>query len=135
MTEENKMIFHIKVLEITDLPTMKTLGQLNPYLLFKLNTSTEYWKTRIHLSLFDEICHIPVTLKKEEQLIIELYSQNLGKDTLISTIKLNVRQFPVGEVLNQWYTLKPEDKKNNGGGKVHFIFHLDKPDQPPFLNQ
>lgn len=129
------MELHIKAIEAADVPKMDTAGKSDPFLTFQLSTSSQKWKTKSKKNtvtpVWNEEFHLPITSSLNDELTVKLYDDDdVSKDDIISTKTFKVREFPVGKVIDQWYSFNPSKAKN--GGKVRLVFHLDKSGKEAF---
>lgn len=130
------MILHIRAVEACEVPKMDVIGKSDPYLIFKINTSSQSWKTKhknnTDKPVWNEEFHIPITSGMSDELLVEMYDKDdISKDDLISTMTYKVNTFPVGKVTDQWYNYSPA-KGVKHGGRVRLMFHLDRPGATPF---
>ena len=131
------MILHIRAVEACDVPKMDIFSKSDPYLKFKICTSSQIWKTRVrnntHVPVWNEEFHLPITSGMSDKLYIELFDKDtISKDDIISTYEFEVKSFPEGKVVEQWYDFAPA-KGVKKGGKVRLVFHLTKSGRDPFI--
>lgn len=129
------MELHIKAIEAADVPKMDTAGKSDPFLTFQLSTSSQKWKTKSKKNtvtpVWNEEFHLPITSSLNDELTVKLYDDDdVSKDDIISSKIFKVREFPVGKVVDQWYSFNPSKAKS--GGKVRLVFHLDKSGKEAF---
>ena len=121
-------MLHIKAIEASDIPKMDIIGESDPYLVFKLNSNTNIWKTEFKKNtstpVWNEEFHLPLSKNFEDQLLIELYDKDLKFDDLISTLVINVNYIPKGKVVNSWYNFNPA-KGVKKGGRVQLSFLVE----------
>lgn len=123
------MILHVTAKEARNIPSMDIIGKSDPYLLFKLSSTEQTWKTRYinnnHSPVWDEEFVIPITSSVDDILTVELWDKDLlTPDDLISTLVLIIKYFPIGEVTDKWYNFNPANGVEKGG-EVRLIFRLD----------
>ena len=133
------MELHIKAVEACEIPNMDVGGKSDPYLKFTISTSSQEWKTKKVMNtktpIWNEEFHIPITSAMTDVLTIQIYDWDKGsKDDLISSRQFTVRDFKVGQVVDQWYQFTPV-KSAKAGGKVRLVFHLDKSGATPFASK
>ena len=130
------MELHIKAIEAAEVPKMDTAGKSDPFLTFQLSTSSQKWKTKAKKNtttpVWNEEFHLPITSNLTDELTIKLYDDDdVSKDDIISSKSFRVKDFPVGKVIDQWYSFSPAPKVK-AGGKVRLVFHLDKSGKEAF---
>ena len=130
------MELHIRAVEAAEVPKMDTCGKSDPYLKFKLSTSSQTWKTKAKKNtatpVWNEEFHLPITSNMSDELTIQLYDDDdVSKDDIISTMNVSVKSLQIGKVTDQWYTFQPA-KGVKTGGKVRLVFHLDKSGKTAF---
>lgn len=131
------MILHIRAVEACDVPKMDIIGKSDPYLKFKISTSSQVWKTKVkkntHVPVWNEEFHLPITSGMSDQLHIELFDKDdISKDDIISTQDFDVKSFPIGKIIEQWYDFSPA-KGVKKGGRVRLVFHLTKSGHDAFI--
>ncbi|KAK8838587.1 hypothetical protein M9Y10_033219 [Tritrichomonas musculus] len=127
----------IKAIEATDVPKMDVIGKSDPYLLFRLSTTSETWKTSYiknnHSPVWNEDFRLPLASGMSVQLTVELYDKDdVSKDDIISKMSFDVSKFPFGKVIDEWYDFTPV-KGVSKGGKVHLAFCVDDPSNRKFI--
>ena len=133
------MILHIRAVEACEVPKMDVIGKSDPYLLFKISTSSQTWKTKhknnTDKPVWSEEFHIPITTNMTDELRVELFDKDdISKDDIISTYNFKVKNFPIGKVIDQWYNFSPV-KGVKTGGKVRLVFHLDRSGATAFVSK
>lgn len=131
------MILHIRAVEACDVPKMDIFSKSDPYLKFKISTSSQIWKTRVRKNTHEPVCndefHLPITSGISDKLYIELFDKDtISKDDIISTQEFEVKSFPEGEIIDQWYDFLPA-KGVKKGGRVRLVFHLTKSGDEAFI--
>lgn len=131
------MFLYVKALEASDVPKMDIGSKSDPYLLFKLSTTAQTWKTKYIKNtdkpVWNETFKIPLMPNMRDQLKIELYDKDdISKDDFISSLTFDVKSFKVGLVTDQWYDFKP-GKKIKNGGRVRLAFCVDEKNKDPFV--
>lgn len=131
------MILHIRAVEACEVPKMDVIGKSDPYLIFKVSTSSQTWKTKhknnTDKPVWNEEFHIPITSNMSDELRVELFDKDdVSKDDIISTMNFKVKNFQVGKITDQWYNFTPA-KGVKVGGKVRLVFHLDRSGKTAFV--
>lgn len=130
------MELHIRAVEANGIPIMDNIGKSDPYLKFKVSSSSQTWKTKVVKNTMDPLWnqefHIPITTNLEDELTVQCYDDDVGKDDLISSMTFKVKEFPVGVVTDTWYTFKGAKGITNPG-KIRLVFHLAKSGAKPFV--
>lgn len=129
------MQLNIEIVEGKDVPNMDPIGKSDPYVVLKLNNSSQTWKTKYKKDtekpVWNEKFQIPITTKVDEILTVELWDKDIKNDDEISTLQIQVNKIPVGKVNDSWYTMHPV-KGVKTGGKLRMIVHLCKSGAVPF---
>lgn len=129
------MELHIRAVEASEIPNMDVVGKSDPYLKFTLSTSSQKWKTKSKGNaaspVWNEEFHLPITSALNDILEIKLYDEDISKDDLISTRRFSVSDMQIGQVIDAWYSFRPEEGVKSGG-KIRLIFHLDTIGKPAF---
>ena len=130
------MYLYVKAIEAKEVPKMDIGSLSDPYLLFKLSTTAQVWKTSYKNNtsspIWNESFKIPLTPNMSDQLKVELYDQDdISKDDFISSKYFNVKSFQTGVLTDQWYDFDP-GKGVKKGGKVRLAFYLEGPNTNPF---
>ncbi|KAK8875676.1 Protein Aster-C [Tritrichomonas musculus] len=133
------MFLHVRAVEAKDVPIMDYFGKSDPYLYFQVSTSSQKWKTNYINDTVNpcwkEEFHIPITSDNSDKLHVELYDYDrFTRDDLISSYDFDVKDFPVGKIIDKWYDFNPA-KGVKTGGSVRLMFHLAKHGWEPFIEQ
>lgn len=120
----------VKAVEAEAIPKLDVTDNSDPFLKIRISTSAQKWKTKtIHNTaepVWNEEFRIPVTSSLGDILKISLYDDDhISKDDMISCREFKVRDFPIGKVIDSWYTFSPVDGVESGGN-IRLVFYLDK---------
>lgn len=86
-----------------------------------------------HEPVWNDEFHLTITSGISDKLYIELFDKDtISKDDIISTQEFEVKSFPEGEIIDQWYDFLPA-KGVKKGGRVRLVFHLTKSGHEAFI--
>lgn len=130
------MFLYVKAVEASDIPKMDVIGKSDPYLIFKLSTTSQEWQTsyklNTHKPIWNESFMIPLTSNMRDELKVELFDKDdVSKDDFISSKTFDVKSLPVGQIIDEWYNFTP-GKDVKKGGKVRLLFFVGGPNKKPF---
>ena len=119
------MTLKVKVVDATEVPKMDTFGKSDPYVVLRLSSSENEWKTEYKDNTdkpsWNEEFEIPIQPKLDEILKVELWDKDVKKDDIISRVLLRVNKIPEDTVNDSIYTMHPISNPKKGGGKLHLI--------------
>ncbi|KAK8841756.1 Protein Aster-C [Tritrichomonas musculus] len=122
------MFLHIKAIKAKDVPKLDIITHSDPYLVFKLNSNPQTWKTDHKTNVSEPIWNqeflLPLSKDLNDMLTIKLYDKDLTFDDLISTIQINVKEIPIGKEFKNWYYFNPANGVKSGG-QVQLIIKID----------
>lgn len=132
------MLLHIKAVEAKEVPKMDIGSLSDPYLTFKLSSSSQEWKTSYKNNtdkpVWNEEFCLPITTQLDDELTVKMFDKDTFVDDHISTKIFKVNEFPQGKVVDKWYNFTKSNKAPSGG-QVRLQFHLDRyTDGPAFVN-
>ena len=130
------MELHVKAVEANGVPVMDNVGKSDPYLVLKLSTTSQTWKTKWIKNTYDPVWnqefHLPITSGLTDELTIECWDHDVGKDDFICSMKFTVKDLPVGVVTDQCYQFQGKKGITNPG-KYRIVLHLAKSGAAPFV--
>ena len=128
------MLLHLRVLEATDIAQMDA-NKSDPYCVIRLSSSDETRKTRVIKNTltpkWNEEFHFTVQNQATCSLVIKMIDQDILVDDPMSTLEINLASLQVGQVLDQWYEMRPCPRVRKGG-RIHLITHLAPVGVQPF---
>lgn len=135
----SNLVLNINAVEAKGLPKMDVIGKCDPYLLFKLNNSKTVYKTEVIKKTYEpkwnQVIQIPISSAQGTTLHVELFDwDKITKHDLVSTHDFQINSFPLGKVIDMWYTFFAAPNVKHPG-KVHLIFHLADKNDTPFREQ
>ena len=121
-------MFHVRVVEATDLPKMDLFGKTDAYCILQYANDKNLMKTKVIEKSFkpvwNEEFHFKVKDLATDQLIILMKDEDKGSsDDPISRLVISLRDLPVGEVIEKWYSCTPV-KGVKKGGKLRLTLHI-----------
>lgn len=133
------MRLHVKAIEANDVPKMDTIGKSDPYLEFRLSTSSQVWKTKYKKNTYKPVWNqqfdLPITTQGDDVLTVTLYDYDtVSKSDKISYLDFPIRDFVEDEITDKWYDFT-STKSSRKGGKVRLAFHYAQPGVPPFKDR
>ena len=127
---------HVRVVEAKELPKMDTFGKCDAFAILQLNSSRNIHRTKViektYTPVWNEEFHIPLEDVTIDTLTVFLKDEDKGSsDDPISLIKIPINQFPLGEVVDKWYSLIPV-KGVKKGGQIRLTIHIAPLGATPF---
>ena len=118
-------VLHLKIVEAKDIPKMDTVGLTDPYIVLHLGTGPEM-KTSVKKNtltpVWNETFSIPVT-DVNAKLSLLMEDKDVAADDKISTLDIEIKSLPYGQVVDQWFQLNPVKGVKNGGS-IHLVLHF-----------
>lgn len=132
----NQLSLHVRVIEATDLPKMDVLGKIDPYCILYSSSSSKKQKTKTikknYNPKWNQDFTFPVANLQVDKLHIELFDYDeIGSDDAVSKMDLPISQFPIGQVVDQWYNMAPV-KGVKKGGRLHLNVQVAPANVAPF---
>ncbi|TMW55151.1 hypothetical protein Poli38472_013913 [Pythium oligandrum] len=108
------MELHVRVVSARNLLDTQTFGTQDPYCKVKLNKKD--YKTRVHdnggvTPSWNEKFEFHVSDPQSDKLSIKVKNTGFTSSTLIGEVKLPVKMFLSGEIIDQWYSLSNDGKR------------------------
>ena len=125
---------HVRLIEANDIPKMDLITQTDAYCIFRscsesrrsftvLNSKHPRWNQEFHFTIpSPTIGSLNITMRDED----------VFKDDNISYIDIPYNTMPVGQVIDQWFSMIPF-RRVRKGGRLHLMLHMAPAGQPPFI--
>lgn len=130
------MQVHVRVVEAKELPKMDLFGKTDAFALLQYNASRNIQKTKViqddYTPVWNEEFHFTAEDLSIDTLTVFLKDDDNGNsDDPISALKLPMNTFPVGQVVDKWYSLTPV-RGVKKGGQIRLTIHVAEPGAAPF---
>ena len=126
---------HLKVIEATDIQKMDLFSNSDPYCVIKVTGMSNVRRTKTKNNTkhprWNEEFHFPLSNIATDSLYIKMYDKDVVSDDEMATLELPLSTFQVGQVVDQWYDMRPCRKK---GGRIHLVVHVAPLGAAPFVN-
>ena len=123
----SKGLFHIKVVEATDIPKMDLFGKADPYCILRFNDKKKCRTKTIdntYKPVWNEEFHFEIEDLMTDHLVILIKDEDTGKsDDPISKLVLNLADFEPNTVIEKWFSAVPV-KGVKKGGKIRLKIHI-----------
>ena len=132
----SKGIFHVKVIEATDIPKMDLFGKADPYCILKFNDKQKYRTKTIentYKPVWNEEFHFEINNIMTDYLAILMKDEDRGKsDDPISKLVLHLCDFEQNTVIEKWFNAVPV-KGVKKGGRIRLKLHISTNGSPAFV--
>ena len=128
------MKVHLKIIEGKDIPIMDIGGLCDPYC--KIQFGKQKAQTRIiDYSLtprWRQEFSFDIVDIKNDFLFVQLYDHDaIGKDEIISDLKIKLDDLNPGVIINKWFDMNPIVKNSNP--KIRLVIHLSQDNDVKFF--
>ena len=130
-------MLNVEVIEARDLPKIGLVGKTHPYCYVWISSRpTHKKKTRTIKKTFapvwNEFFALPLQDRNLDFFKVQLFNHDrVGKDTMISSLDVQLSSLNVGEIKDDWFDLTPA-KSGKDGGQIKLRLHIAPLTEPPF---
>ena len=129
------MKVNLKIIEAKNIPNLDIGGTCDGFCKIQFgqqkaqthiidNSLTPKWRQQFFFDILDI---------QNDYLFIQLLDHDtIGKDDLISDLKIQTKFLEPGEVIEKWYTMNPIIKDKIP--EIHLVIHIGREKDPPFKN-
>lgn len=128
-----KMMLHVKVVQIKNLPKVDTTGHCDAYCSLKLGEQS--LKSRMIENsanpLIRQDFHFKVENFTTDKLFIMVYDHDtLSRDDKLCDFEIFVKDLQAGAVTDKWYNMRPIVKSN---AEIRLMLHFSRQSDQPFV--
>lgn len=132
------MILNVKCVEAKEVPKMDFIGESDPYLVLKLSSSNQEWKTKVINNtknpIWNQSFQLPVTSSMGDVLTVTMYDKDPFNSDIISHCVIQINRLEIGKVYDDWLEMTSDCKYSNAG-TVRLMLHLTRHGAEPFKSE
>jgi hypothetical protein len=134
--QQMSYVLHIRVIEARDIAKMDTFGKSDPYVLVQLKGGKVFRTKVIDNTLkpvWNETFSMPIT-DMGATLYLLMKDRDVSADDEMSRLEISLTSIKPGDVLDQWFPMRPV-KGVKKGGEIHLQIHIAQPGEAPFVQK
>lgn len=125
---------HVRVIEANDIPKMDIITDTDAYCILRSGSEVirTYTINNCKHPRWNQEFHFTVSSPTVGSLNITMRDKDVFKDDNISYIDIPYNTIPVGQIIDQWFSMIPF-RRVRKGGRLHLLLHMTHAGMPPFV--